>query len=121
MEYNGNKVYTADEFVYDKANVGDYVEQEVVDDMLDALPPACMRSSCSQLGEPHSDRQDPDTGKWRATYPTFKKVCGTWNKGDEIWEYCGNCFRGENVERGKDPVYVQEAMDYAKNKEVSRP
>jgi len=106
MEHNGKKVYTMDEFVYDKAQIGDYVEQEVVDDMLDALPPACMRKSCSQLGEPYSHRQDPDTGEWRATYATFKKVAGAWIKGDEIWEYCGHCFRGENVERGKDPVYV---------------
>lgn len=106
MEYNGKKVYAADEFVYSKAKIGDYVEQEVGDDMLDALPPACMRSSCSQLGEPHSHRQDPDTGEWRATFPTFKKVCGTWRNGNEIWEYCGNCFSGENVERGKDPVYI---------------
>ena len=31
-------------------------------------------------------------------YHTFKKVCGSGP--DEIWQYCGRCFCGENVERG---------------------
>ena len=47
--------------------------------------------------------EDPRTGEWKATYATFKKVGGEWPYG--IWQYCGHCFRGENVERGKDPVY----------------
>ncbi len=106
MMYNGKKVYTLDEFDYSKVRVGDYVEQAIVDDAMDALPPACMKRNCSQMGEPYSHRQDPDTGKWRATYATFKKVCGEWSKNTEIWEYCGHCFCGENVERGKDPAYV---------------
>lgn len=108
MDYNGKKVYTMGEFICDRARIGDYVEQKIVDNMLDALPPVCMCSNCSQPGEAVSHRQDPDTGKWRATYTTFKKVFGTWSKGDEIWEYCGNCFCGENVERGKDLVHVRE-------------
>lgn len=103
LTYNGKKVIPMAEFSYDSIKIGDYVEQEVVDEMLDALPPACMRADCSQIGEPYSHREDPDTGKWRATYATFKKVAGQYPNG--IWEYCGHCFRGENVERGKDPVY----------------
>lgn len=105
MKYNGEKVITQDEFSYNTIAIGDYVEQAIVDDMLDCLPPACMRAECSQLGEPYSQRQDPETGKWRNTYTTFKKVSGEWGKGNSIWEYCGHCFCGENVERGKDPVY----------------
>ena len=104
MIYNGKKVWTEDEFSYETVKVGDYVEQAVVDNAMDLLPPACMRSDCSQVGEPYSHRQDPNTGKWRATYSTFKKVGGEWPNG--IWQYCGTCFRGENEERGKDPVYV---------------
>lgn len=103
MQYNGKEVFTQDTFSYEDIEIGDYVEQAVVDDAMNMLPPACMRSSCSQVGEPYSHRQDPDTGKWRATYATFKRVTGG---NDGIWEYCGHCFCGENEERGKDPVYI---------------
>ena len=72
MQYNGKEVFTRDTFSYKDIEKGDYVEQAVVDDAMNMLPPACMRSSCSQVGEPYSHRQDPDTGKWRATYATFK-------------------------------------------------
>ena len=103
MQYNGKEVFTQDTFSYEDIEIGDYVEQAVVDDAMNMLPPACMRSSCSQVGEPYSHRQDPDTGKWRATYTTFKRVT---SGNDGIWEYCGHCFCGENEERGKDPVYI---------------
>lgn len=103
MQYNGKKVFTQDTFSYEDIKIGDYVEQAVVDDAMNMLPPACMRSSCSQAGEPYSHRQDPDTGRWRATYATFKRVT---SGNDGIWEYCGHCFCGENEERGKDPVYI---------------
>ncbi|PLT76290.1 hypothetical protein [Mediterraneibacter gnavus] len=103
MQYNGKEVFTQDTFSYEDIEIGDYVEQAVVDDAMNMLPPACMRSSCSQVGEPYSHRQDPDTGKWRATYATFKRVT---SGNDGIWEYCGHCFCGENEERGKDPVYI---------------
>ena len=103
MLYEGKEVWTEETFSYQKVQVGDYVEQAVVDDAMDCLPPACMTAACSQMGEPYSHREDPETGEWRATYATFKKVGGKWPNG--IWQYCGHCFRGENVERGKDPVY----------------
>lgn len=103
MIYNGKPVLTSETFSYSTVQVGDYVEQAVVDDAMDLLPPACMRSDCSQMGEPYSHREDPETGKFRPTYATFKKVAGQWPNG--IWQYCGHCFRGENVERGNDPIY----------------
>ena len=103
MLYEGKEVWTEETFSYQKVQVGDYVEQAVVDDAMDCLPPACMTAACSQMGEPYSHREDPETGEWRATYATFKKVGGKWPNC--IWPYCGHCFRGENVERGKDPVY----------------
>lgn len=101
--YNGKPVLTQDTFDYSSVQIGDYVAQEVVDDAMDCLPPACMTSECAQMGEPYSCREDPDTGKWRNTYATFKRVTGGT---DAIWQYCGHCFRGENVERGKEPYYV---------------
>lgn len=104
MIYNNKEVWTEDNFNYNTVQVGDYVEQAIVDEAMDMLPPACMRSDCAQIGEPYSHREDPDTGKWRATYATFKRVTSGRNG---IWQYCGHCFRGENVERGTDPVYVR--------------
>ena len=103
MMYEGKEVWTQENFSYQDVKIGDYVEQAVVDDARDSLPPACMTSRCTQMGEPYSHREDPETGEWKATYATFKRVGGEWPNG--IWQYCGHCFRGENVERGKDPVY----------------
>ena len=99
--YMGKEVLTQDTFDYATVKVGDFVEGAVVDDALECLPPACMSKYCSQMGEPYSHREDPETGRWRATYATFKRCLGV----KDIWEYCGHCFQGENVERGKEPVY----------------
>ena len=46
---------------------------------------------------------DPETGRLRPTYYTFKRVAGTWPNG--IWQFCGCCFQGETVPRGRDPIY----------------
>ena len=51
-EYNGKEVFTQETFRYSTAKIGDYVEQAVVDDAMDMLPPACMTSRCAQIGEP---------------------------------------------------------------------
>ena len=107
MIYNGKEVYTEETFRYDTAQVGDYVEQAVVDNAMDCLPPACMSSFSSQLGEPYSHRFDPLVNKFRPVYATFKRVTMGRNG---IWQYCGHCFRAENVERGEEPVYVKGDM-----------
>ena len=100
MKFNGKEVYTPDSFDYSKAKIGDYVTNQVVDDAMNCLPPASMSYFSSQLGEPYSHKEDPDTGRWRPTYATFTKAA------PGIWNYCGHCFRGENVERGKAPQYA---------------
>lgn len=94
------RIYTEDDFRISEAKVGDLVEEQVVDNFMDMLPPACMRSDCSQVGEPYSHRIDEKTGKSRPTFATFRRV----EKG--VWEYRGNCFRGENTERGEAFPYV---------------
>lgn len=99
-KYNGKKVWTRDNFSYSKVKVGDYVEQAVVDDAMDCLPPACMTSACAQIGEPYSHKYDESVDRYRPTYATFKRETSS------IWVYCGHCFRGENVERGKEMRYV---------------
>lgn len=103
MTYSGKEVFTQDTFEYSKAQVGNLVEDNIVMNAMDCLPPACMRLSCAQLGEPHSHWEDPDTGKWRATYDTFKCPQGGWNNC--VWEYRGHCFRGETTECSKYSVY----------------
>ena len=90
-EYNGKQIYNSSWcYSIDILKVGDLIEQEIADNILDSLPPACMRSDCLQLGEPTSHKKDAK-GNFKATYATFKKVA------EGIWEYCGDCFRGENV------------------------
>ena len=112
MTFNNKPVYDSDTFDYSTAKIGDYVHECVVDDAVNCLPPACMRMDCTQLGEPYSHREDETTGKWRPTYATFKRVgsIGAGADGLEreigVWEYCGHCFRGENVQRGKTPPVV---------------
>lgn len=70
---------------------GDYVAAEIVDELRDCLPPAWNTRDLFQLGEPYSHREDPETGKCRATYTTFVR--------DEIgWYYCGHCFAGRREE-----------------------
>lgn len=100
MIYNGKEVYTEDTFHASTAKVGDYVEAAVVNNFMDCLPPACMRSSCSQLGEAYSMRYDAKLGEYRNTYLTFKRI------EKDIWQYCGHCFLGENIERGSEPIWA---------------
>lgn len=101
--YQGKPVYDQDTFSYEIIQIGDFVIEAVVDDAMDLLPPACMTSTCSQMGEPYSHREDPDTGRWRPTFATFRRVS---HDHGGIWEYCGHCFRGETIERGLDPSIV---------------
>lgn len=103
MIYNGKQVLTRELFCYTDASPGDYVEKAVVDDALNCAPPVFMTSRCSQMGEPYSHRLDPKSGRWRATYATFKRCSDTTS----IWEYCGHCFRGETEERGRELVFVR--------------
>ena len=39
-KYNGKPIFTQENFNYSEAKIGDYVEQAVVDDAMDCLPPA---------------------------------------------------------------------------------
>ena len=103
MMFNGQKVLTRGTFDYSKAQIGDLVDADFVMEAMDLLPPACMRLSCAQVGEPYSHRIEPNTGHLKPTYSTFKCVEGGWMKG--VWQYCGNCFFGETVERGENPAY----------------
>lgn len=101
--YKGKTVYNESyNFGIDCMEIGDYVEEEVVDNYMNCLLPACYKKECSQLGEPNMQRFDEEKGKYRNTYETFKYV------SDGVWEYCGDCFRCENVKRGKTYEEMEE-------------
>ena len=88
-DVNGNKNLSAGDFSK-AAQPGDYVEERIVDDMRDVLPPAKMERGFLQVGEPYSHEFDPETGHWRGTFPTFVKE-------GQNWKYCGNCFIGKTT------------------------
>ena len=102
-EYDGTPIFTQENFDYSKAEIGDYVEQAVVDDAMDCLPPASMSARCAQMGEPYSHREDPETGRLRPTYYPFKRAAGSGPNG--IWQCCGCCVQVETVPRGRDPLF----------------
>ena len=97
--FNG-KVVVDEEHYFGLAahEIGEYFSEKKVNYFMDMLPPVCMREDCSQIGEPVTSRID-ENGEGRETYDTFKKIA------DGVWEYCGDCFRGENVQRGREQVY----------------
>ena len=79
------EIFTSETFRYEAAKPGDYVVEAVVDEAINCLPPAFLSSACAQMGCPYSHREDPKTGRWRATYATFKRCPDV----PGIWEYCG--------------------------------
>ena len=102
--YNGKEVKTSETWKWADAKVGDYADAEFVMDMLECVPPASMRKNCAQCGEPQRRRVNPDTGKSQNTYDTFKCIEGNLSSG--VWEYCGDCFKGENTMRGDNVPMV---------------
>ena len=99
-EYNGKRVYNTSWFHYDAAEIGDYVENEIVDYAANCVPPVRYSRSVVQCGEPASSRIDEKTGREKYTYSTFVRVA------EDVWEYCGDCFAGETEERGREVSIV---------------
>lgn len=73
------------------AKPGDLVDEEIVEEFVNCLPPTTLRGDLVQAGEPYSHQYDPEADRWRATYTTFAKVDGEWT-------YCGKCFVGKTKE-----------------------
>lgn len=101
--YKADRIYN-DKKVIDDMNteieIGDYVAENIIDDLAGCLPPTTYNNNLFQVGEPFSHRLDEKRQNYRATYATYKAV------GDGVWEYCGHCFRGETKERGQDILVV---------------
>ena len=85
-----------------EVRAGDYVTGDVVNGMMEALPPVCCSTECAQLGEPYSHGTNK-YGHWRPLFLTWRLAArsqSTHGDGapgyawDEtaIWEFCGACF-----------------------------
>lgn len=98
--YEGKPVYNEDWWFGDIGRVGDLVEWEIADYAGQCVPPASYGNNFIQCGEPYSSKLDENTGKYRSTYSTFKRIA------EDVWMYCGNCFVGEDTERGRELPYV---------------
>lgn len=65
--------------------VGDEVDEMMVEYFRDVLPPATHRSNLIQIGEPYSSVDD------RETFSTIRQENGRWY-------YAGHCHRGDSIE-----------------------
>lgn len=70
--------------LYEYLQVGDLVDEGIYNHFINVMPPATLRSTLVQIGEPYCHID----GK-----PTF----ATLEKNKSGWMYMGNCFRGETV------------------------
>ena len=79
-EYRGKKVYNRSwYFGIDALQIGDYVDQDIADDIINCLPPACMKYGFVQLGEPsaHKTNQGPVRLLQSMLHSSkLRKVCG---------------------------------------------
>ncbi len=89
---------------------GDKVTGDVVDDLVNALPPTLLWSSCTQIGEPFS-HENNGTGQYLPTYVTFSRI----PEEDGLWKFCGYCFKSITRNAVEHPSRLElRAMDARK-------
>ena len=83
-----------DEFLY----VGCEVDEALVDEQLNCVPPRSHKAGYIQVGEPYTDALDTRNNekRYRPTYTTFHKKT---KDGRTFWIYAGHCFAGDDVNR----------------------
>lgn len=86
---------------------GDIVEADIVDNLVNSLPPRTLRSTCTQSGEPYSSAK-AENGNYYATYTTFHRV------EDGKWKYDGECFAGKNENQTHGPSRLEKAITQAR-------
>ena len=89
-------IYTRENWTQDgtlKVKVGQYVADDVIEELRDSVPPATYKSSCFQPGEAYTHSVD-----YIALYMTFVIDNG-------MWKYIGLCPKGSNQ--------PQPEMDYS--------
>lgn len=72
---------------------GDYFDEEIAWDLINAVPPHRFSRDYFQCGEPHSHELGQD-GQYHATYLTLDRI----SSDPEVWLFCGYCFDGEYTE-----------------------
>ena len=102
-----------DEYIFP----GDKVTQDIVDEMVNSVPPVTMRLACTQSGEPFS-AEPGDDGKMRNTYSTFHRIEDFMRHGGRVWKriwiFDGYCFRDENKNRYDHPGRLERAIREAR-------
>lgn len=83
----------------DYVNIGDTVDEEIVNNFLCVLPPASHTQTYLQMGEAQSMQPD-DNGKYRPVFMTFKQE-------DDKWFYKGYCFLGETANRRRFKTFYE--------------
>lgn len=86
-EKDGRVIFSQDFFCYDSARVGDLVAYQVVDDLLNSVPPLYYKDIC-QTSEPYSHTAEGPL------YITFKHF-----NNDFI--FCGACLAGKTENKSE--------------------
>lgn len=73
--------------------VGDMVDEQIVEEFRDCLPPVAYNGRYLQCGEPYTHEFNPKTRKWEPAFITFAKDVG-------VWVYKGICFYKEYEDVG---------------------
>ena len=71
---------------------GDYFDEDIAWDLIEAVPPHNFCAGYFQVGEAHSHRPDQE-GRMRPTYLTLCRV----KKAPEVWKFMGYCFGGSTI------------------------
>lgn len=87
----------------DYVKPGDEVAEDIVEDLINSVPPVSTSASCTQTGEPYS-MVLCENGNWRNTFLTFHR------KTEGVWIYDGTCVGGSNVNRGDGLTSVERAI-----------
>lgn len=75
------------------AKAGDSVDEEIVEQFRNSLPPICNGKEFMQAGGAYSHILVKDLGVYAPTYATFKKYILPETNPEGVWVYMGNCLR----------------------------
>ncbi|MEG0324356.1 MAG: hypothetical protein RR547_04885 [Raoultibacter sp.] len=108
--------------IYDYLQVGDRVNEEMVDSFRDATKPQTNTSDMMQGGEPYSHIGNDLTGKTQPTFITF--ITAETPDGNE-WVYAGNCFEASLAPNTADlaealPLDTRIASEFAREKDLDK-
>lgn len=76
------------------AKAGDSVDDEIVEQFRNSLPPIVNGGEFMQAGGAYADIFIKELDTYAPLYATFKK-CVTPTHPEGIWVYLGNCLRGK--------------------------